>query len=232
MNDMHKLYWSKEVHNQYDEKLKEFKERYFHDIELRTVRPEPYKYHLNVLCAFLKSLKGDELSVLEIGSYLGDSARIFSGYFKEIDCVDAFGKCNEISEIDDLKETESHLSDGADMSVKMSEENEIIKFIFEENLLNIVDNVSFYNMTSDDFFLKYKENKKYDLIYIDGDHRFSQQMRDYTNAKHFLKEGGVLGGHDFSFESTQKMIKEMGFEKQPLIHFLDDSFLVIPEELI
>jgi len=28
------------------------------------------------------------------------------------------------------------------------------------------------------------------------------------------------------------MVKEMGFAKKPLIHFLDDSFLVIPEELI
>lgn len=232
MVDMHKLYWDLETHTEFEKRKAEFKEKFGHDVAFKNIRNDASKYHLNVLCAFLKKLKGDDLTVLEIGSYMGDSARIFSGYFNIVEAVDPFGKNNELSDIDDLEEKHQSDSDKVDVSVKTADENDLIKFVFEKNLVGVVDNVKFHNMTSDDFFLKYRGERKFDFIYIDGDHRYSQQMRDYTNALEFLNEDGVVGGHDWSWDGTQDMIRDMGFAHKPMIHFLDDSFLIIPEELL
>jgi predicted O-methyltransferase YrrM len=92
-------------------------------------------------------------------------------------------------------------------------------------------NISFYHCTSDDYFEHYA-NQKFDFIYVDGDHRYSQQMRDYTNALNRLNEDGVIGGHDWSWPSTQQVITDMDFDKCPILHFADDSFLIIPESLL
>ena len=62
-------------------------------------------YGLNTMCALIAKLKGEDLNVLEIGSYRGESSVIFHGWFKNVDCVDPYGKVNEISEIDNTVET-------------------------------------------------------------------------------------------------------------------------------
>ena len=238
-DNMHPLYWGKETHLKYEALLSDFKEKFGHDAEVSKMRCKNYEYHLNVMCAFLKKLKGDKLSVLEIGSYTGQSTRIFSEYFKSVESVDPFGKSNELSDIDDSEETNPSEMDSLDIRVKFEKAHEVIKFIFTNNVVDIVDNVIHHDMTSDDFFLKYSDEflkesdqKKFDFIYIDGDHRYSQQKRDYTNALKFLAIDGIVGGHDFSWESTQKVIKDLGFQHKPLIHFMDDSFLIIPEKLL
>jgi len=229
---MHPLYWDREVHSEYEKMMSNFKEKFGHDASVHLMRDEVGLYHLNVMCAFIKKLKGDELNVLEIGSYTGQSTRIFSEYFKNVVSVDPFGKSNVLSDIDDFKEEEESEGDEMDVKIKFSKEQDVIRFIFKNNVVEIVDNVTHYEMTSDDFFLKYKDQKKFDFIYIDGDHRYSQQIRDYTNALKFLKSGGIVGGHDFKWESTQKVIAEMDFSKKPMFHLMDDSFLVVGEELL
>lgn len=48
--------------------------------------------------------------------------------------------------------------------------------------------------TSDDFF---KENtKKYDVIFIDGDHEYAAVRSDFENSVKCLKDGGVIVLHD------------------------------------
>jgi hypothetical protein len=39
-----------------------------------------------------------------------------------------------------------------------------------------------YEMTSDEYFIHYKHDEPFDIIYIDGLHRFEQAMRDFTNS--------------------------------------------------
>jgi predicted O-methyltransferase YrrM len=52
----------------------------------------------------------------------------------------------------------------------------------------------FKKITSDDFFALNK--LKFDIIYIDGDHRYEQVSRDINNAWECLNVGGQLIGHD------------------------------------
>ena len=44
------------------------------------------------------------------------------------------------------------------------------------------DKIEFVNATSDDYFKSNKE-KRYDFVYIDGDHRYESVKRDWENSK-------------------------------------------------
>lgn len=52
-----------------------------------------------------------------------------------------------------------------------------------------------HKMTSDDFF---KENKKkFDVVFIDGLHEYTQVRKDALNSLEFLDENGWIAFHDF-----------------------------------
>lgn len=51
-----------------------------------------------------------------------------------------------------------------------------------------------YIMTSDRFFKQ--NNKKYDIIFIDGDHNAEQVYRDVFHSLIYLKNGGTIVLHD------------------------------------
>lgn len=52
----------------------------------------------------------------------------------------------------------------------------------------------FYEMTSDKFFDQFKD--KADVIFIDGDHRFEQLVKDFENSLQILNPGGTIIIHD------------------------------------
>lgn len=56
------------------------------------------------------------------------------------------------------------------------------------------DNFKFIHSSFDSFFSN--NSKFYDLIYIDGDHRYNAVVRDISNALNFINTGGVIAGHD------------------------------------
>jgi predicted O-methyltransferase YrrM len=225
-----KFMWDDSAHKQFLKMISDFEDDFGRSPQIKTMREDTMVYHLNVMCAMVSKLIGEEIDVLEIGSYRGQSSWIFANWFKSLTCVDAYGKLNEVSEVNDL-ESEVSKQDELDVQVKLCDENSLIRFIMENNVVAQAPNIDLHVETSDDYFLK-NEGKKFDLIYIDGDHRYSQQMRDYTNALNFVKENGIIGGHDYSWDSTQRVIEDMGFVSKPMIHFLDDSFLIIPENLL
>lgn len=65
-----------------------------------------------------------------------------------------------------------------------------------------------YVMTSDEFFDKHKD-KRYDLVFIDGLHRWWQVLRDVQNSLLCLNDGGAVVLHDCSPE-TAEYAKEDG----------------------
>ena len=59
-------------------------------------------------------------------------------------------------------------------------------------------------MASDDYF---KENEeKFDVIFIDGDHRCEQVRKDIINASKVLSENGVILVHDIAPEEEAQAI--------------------------
>lgn len=63
-------------------------------------------------------------------------------------------------------------------------------FLFETSE-HANDTVRFFAMPSDDFFARHCD-KRYDLIFLDGLHTFTQCYRDFCSALQVLKEGGVI----------------------------------------
>lgn len=49
-----------------------------------------------------------------------------------------------------------------------------------------------YVMSTDNFFLNEANNKKWDLIFIDGSHEKTQVRKDFDNSLNHLSEGGTI----------------------------------------
>ena len=62
--------------------------------------------------------------------------------------------------------------------------------------VDIVDNCGYVThlMTSDNFFAG--NTKKFDIIFIDGDHHWQQIVKDFNNAVKCLNQDGLLFVHD------------------------------------
>jgi SAM-dependent methyltransferase len=56
---------------------------------------------------------------------------------------------------------------------------------------------SFHWKTSDAFFADKRQTKRrFDVVFIDGDHSYDQVKRDFENAVKHLKPGGTVALHD------------------------------------
>jgi hypothetical protein len=59
------------------------------------------------------------------------------------------------------------------------------------------DFVATHYMSSDEFFILAAEKAlTFDLIFIDGDHSYTQVVNDFNNALKFIKNDGVIVVHD------------------------------------
>ncbi len=65
-----------------------------------------------------------------------------------------------------------------------------------------------FQLTSDEFFKQ--NNRKYDLIFIDGLHEYEQVIKDIKNALGCLVDGGIIVCHDLTpvGELAQKVPRE------------------------
>ena len=126
----------------------------------------------------LKKIKNIR-NILEIGSYEGRSCIYFGKKFidAKITCVDTWSGSDE------------HLN------IKFQE----IESNFDKNILNHLgnDRVEKHKISSDVFFEK--NNKFFDLIYIDGDHQTDQVKKDINNAWRNLNDGGYLILDDYTW---------------------------------
>ena len=60
----------------------------------------------------------------------------------------------------------------------------------------IEDKILTYHMTSDEMFAQMPEDKKYDIVFIDGYHNEEQVDRDIINSLKHLNKGGRIVVHD------------------------------------
>ena len=123
-------------------------------------------------------IQGDNLKVLEIGSWCGGSAMVIADYLKDHNghlwCIDTF--------------------DGRGSRLTQFAGNNI-QGEFEKNLYPYRDYISILKGCSDDF-ARVLEDNCFDFIFIDGDHRYSQVKKDLDNYWEKVKVGGMLLGHD------------------------------------
>ena len=138
----------------------------------------------NGLCTLVSTL-GHGLTVVEIGSFAGESAEVFlrSGKVDKIYCVDPWS-----TGYDD-KDQASFLADQAESS-------------FDLMASQYPGKVEKVRMKSGDAIgTVFKDMLgTIDVVYIDGDHRYESVRDDILQYSKLLKVGGTLCGHDYSHE--------------------------------
>jgi predicted O-methyltransferase YrrM len=147
--------------------------------KLYKMRNESYVIGLEDLIRHInKNTNTSDLSMIEIGSYAGESTEIFAKHFGLVTSIDPF----------------INNYDPADIACKFIE-LEKVYYLFKETI-NKYNNIDHIRATSDDA-IKSLKGKKYDFIYIDGLHTYEQIKADITNYLPLLKPNCFIGGHDY-----------------------------------
>ena len=118
-----------------------------------------------------------EMTMIEIGSYAGESTEIFAQHFQYVIAIDPY---NENYDPNDVTCSYAPLSD-----VLKSYEERMSKY----------DNVSLLQATSDDAVKLV--TLKADFVYIDGLHTYDQVKKDIENYLPLINKNGFIGGHDY-----------------------------------
>jgi predicted O-methyltransferase YrrM len=125
-----------------------------------------------------------EMSIIEIGSYVGESTLIFADKFKEVISVDPY----------------VNNYDPNDMACSYAPFDKVYQQ-FLKNTLHI-PNIKSIRDTSENAFSVLNE-KQWDMVYIDGIHTLDGVYYDITHYKSIIKPGGFVCGHDYSWGNVQ-----------------------------
>jgi predicted O-methyltransferase YrrM len=160
---------------------------------------------LTKLCEWANEA-GANGKAVEIGSYSGEGTVVIAKHFKEVLAVDPWLNGYDINDV-------------ASQQCPM-------KFVFEafQERTSGLKNVMFSRGKSLDA-LEFVEDSSCDLIYIDGDHRYEGVLADLKGWRKKLREGGIMAGHDWSWESIKKaLLEEIGQKDYTL--FQGDSWAI------
>ncbi len=89
------------------------------------------------------------------------------------------------------------------------------------NRMHTISDKYFCNMTTDEFFLK--NDKRFDLIFIDADHRFEQVVKDFQNSLNILEKGGTIILHDTDPSSKELFADVYCSNSYKMNQYLDEK---------
>jgi hypothetical protein len=173
------------------------------------MRSGDYLHGFQSFIEYLKLTRDvSQMTIVEIGSYVGQSTTMFADVVKHVISIDPF--MNDYDE-----------SDGACHAA------DIPTVVYNKFLENIApyNNITHIRKTSDDAVVDIKN--QVDLVYIDGVHTYEQVKKDIANYRGFIKHGGLLCGHDYesNFQGVIDAVDE-SFGK-PNFKFIDHTWVVI-----
>ena len=88
-------------------------------------------------------------------------------------------------------------------------------------ILLIVEDFKFYHTTTDHFF---KINQDmFDVIFIDGDHSFTQVHKDFINSLRYLNKYGIIFLHDTDPIDTY-VTKELCGDSYKIIDWINKKY--------
>jgi predicted O-methyltransferase YrrM len=120
-----------------------------------------------------------EKTMIEIGSFVGESTVLFAQSFKKVIAIDPF-----LADYDPLDPT-SYL-----FEFKNVYETYLDRTGAHQNIETIV--------STSDAAVDFLKGPKYDFVYIDGLHTYDGVKTDIINYLPLVKDGGVIGGHDYT----------------------------------
>ena len=148
-----------------------------------------------------------KMRMVEIGSFIGESTIIFAEHFNQVIAIDPF-------------QPDYHKEDPTS------------KFNFDEvydeymRRTSPFPNIKTLRLTSDSA-LDVLKDELFDFIYIDGIHTYEQVKIDIDNYLPLLKQGGIIGGHDYGphWPGVNKAVDEKF--GQPDKRYKDTSWIKI-----
>lgn len=118
-------------------------------------------------------------TMIEIGSFVGESTVMFAQSFKKVIAVDPFQADY----------------DPADPTSYLFEFKNVYQTYLDRT--GAYKNIETIVSTSDEAASKLG-GLKYDFVYIDGLHTYDGVKNDIQNYLPLVKDGGVIGGHDYT----------------------------------
>lgn len=147
-----------------------------------------------------------EMSIVEIGSYVGDSSEIFAKNFKTVTCIDPW--------VNGYDENDS-ASYMRPMGIVEDQFDELCKKYL--NITKIKDT----SLNA----VKQFEDDSIDVVYIDGLHAYEGVSADIKAWLPKIKAGGYLSGHDYQFRFKGTIDAVNNFRKPDKI-FMDTSWII------
>jgi predicted O-methyltransferase YrrM len=166
------------------------------------------KLGLIEMCEWMKkNLHCKSWKMVEIGTYVGESADIFSHYFKEVITVDPW--------------EEIHMKA---ISCEKTLKREDLERAFKENTAGR-KNIRFIQQPSVLASLLFQD-RSLDFVYIDGWHRVFPAVLDIISWLPKIKGGRWIGGHDYRTEHYCEVIPAVRYTlSAPDMIFPDSSWI-------
>lgn len=137
---------------------------------------------LHMLASKTWAARGRPLIIAEVGSFTGSSALALVNYAKTLYCIDTWaGAHNPDDSVDDI------YRDHAPRAVLDA---------FMTNTRHVVERIGIMPETSLSA-AKNLVNTRFDLVFLDGDHRYEAVKADIQAWLPLVRPGGVLCGHDY-----------------------------------
>lgn len=167
------------------------------------------------LCFDIYNLNPNASRWVEIGSYIGESALIFASfdYVQRLDCVDPLALGTKI------KDKEKRFKERLSYFMRPGKEK------------------VFLNKETSESYAKKVDDSSLDVVYIDGDHKYSSVTNDLHLWYPKIKSGGFLCGHDYSKRPNHRHIgvnkavdEFIDFHNLEIFKtYCDTSFLIVKE---
>jgi hypothetical protein len=141
-------------------------------------------------CKFLK--EQNVTKILEIGSYAGESLMMYKKYLGENVLVVSIDPWDKLDDENDLIHNNDFNKVEQIYNANTLNERNIVKCKLYSQ--HIVD------MFADGFF---------DCLYVDGLHTYDQVKLDLQLFRLKVRKGGLICGHDYDIEYTDKQIAEI-----------------------
>jgi predicted O-methyltransferase YrrM len=170
---------------------------------MRLNKPEMIKGLMRLISDVNKHFERP-IEMIEVGSYIGESTLMFEKAMEltRLHCVDMWGITNKYgqNEIEQAEQVFDMLTNKSTLikKHKTHSRNERLKSI-----------------------------GKVDFVYIDASHEYKDVKADIEFYLPFIKEGGIIAGHDFSekFKGVQNAVVEC-FPKSEITIYEDTSWLI------
>lgn len=140
---------------------------------------ESYKGLVDMIEYMNKSDRFNPETMIEIGSYVGESTAIFANYFKKVISIDPFINDYDVNDL---------VCEHADFDI-----------VYQQFLSNMskFNNIQHIRKLSSEAVSSFAL-ESVDFVYIDGCHTYDQVKEDIINYLPVVKKGGFIGGHDYT----------------------------------